>query len=381
MTSFRYIQDYIKEDLEKKMVFLGGPRQVGKTTLAKRLLALRGLSEESAYRNWDVLSDRKEILQEKLPAEPSLLVLDEIHKFVRWRSLVKGFFDKYSPNRSVLVTGSARLDHFRKGGDSLQGRYHYFRLHPLSVTELIQFYPGQFNLNTLLQFGGFPEPYFAASERDWRRWQLERSARILQEDLRDLERVQELSKIELLMDALPARVGSPLSIKSLQEDLFAAHASVARWLEILENLYVCFRISPFGSPKIRAVRKEQKLYLWDWSVITDPGARFENFVASHLLKYCHFIQDTQGYKMELRYLRDTDKREVDFVVIQSGKPLFAIEAKLNDSHLSSNVRYFAARTPIPKFFQTYLGDSTCGDPEKGGQVIPFIKLCETLHLV
>ena len=148
-----------------------------------------------------------------------------------------------------------------------------------------------------------------------------------------MESVQEISKIELLMDALLLRVGSPLSIKSLQEDLFAAHGSVASWLEFLENLYVCSRISLYGSPKIRAVKKEQKLYLWDWSVITDPGARFENFVASHLLKYCYFIQDTQGYKMELRYLRDTDKREVVFVVIQ------------------------------------------------GGEVIPFIELCETLGLV
>jgi len=381
MNPGRYIGEWIQADLQKKLVFLGGPRQVGKTTLAKQILAARGLSEESAYRNWDVLSDRKELLQERLPIQPNLLVLDEVHKFARWRSLVKGFFDKYSPKRTLLVTGSARLDHFRKGGDSLQGRYHYFRLHPLTVPELLTFYPEKFDLERLIHFGGFPEPYFSGSDRDWRRWQLERQARIIHEDLRDLERVQEISKVELLMDALPSRVGSPLSLKSLQEDLMVAHATVGRWLEILENLYVCFRISPYGSPKIRAVKKEQKLYLWDWSNIEDAGARFENFVASHLLKYCHFIQDTEGHKMELRYIRDTDKREVDFVVIKNKKPLFAVEAKVSEKALSPHVKYFSERTPIPKFYQTHLGAAVFGDPERGGRMLPFELLCKELGLV
>ena len=381
MKSERYLEPWIKADLEAKMVFLGGPRQVGKTTLAKAILASRKLTEKDAYRNWDVLSDRREILQERLPPEPSLLVLDEIHKFARWRSLVKGFFDKYSPARTILVTGSARLDHFRKGGDSLQGRYHYFRLHPLSAPELLNISKDQFNLENLLKFGGFPEPYFSASERDWRRWKLERQARILQEDLRELERVHEISKIELLIDALPSRVGSPLSIKSLQEDLAVAHSTVSRWLDILENLYVSFRILPFGSPKIRAVKKEQKLYFWDWSLVEDPGARFENFVASHLLKYCHFVQDTQGHKMELRYIRDTDKREVDFVVIRDKKPMFAVEAKLSDTTLSPHLRYFSERTPVPKFYQTHLGTASYGNPEHEGQVISFLDLCKKLELI
>ncbi|NBO39512.1 ATP-binding protein [bacterium] len=363
------------------MVFLGGPRQVGKTTLAKSILTHRNLSEESSYRNWDVLADRKEILREQLPSESPLIVLDEVHKFARWRSLVKGFFDKFSPRRTVLVTGSARLDYFRKGGDSLQGRYHYYRLHPLSLPELQNLCPEHCDLDALLKFGGFPEPFFSRSERDWRRWQMERQTRIVQEDLRDLERIQETSKVELLMDALPARVGAPLSIKSLQEDLMAAHATVARWLDVLENLYFCFRISPYGSPKIRAVKKEQKLYLWDWSLIDDPGARFENFVASHLLKYCHFVQDTQGHKMELRYLRDTDKREVDFVVLQNKKPLFAVEAKLSETTLSPHLKYFCERTSIPQFYQTHMGSASYGDARTQGQTIPFSELCRRLNLV
>jgi predicted AAA+ superfamily ATPase len=377
----RYLKPWIEDDLARKLVFLGGPRQVGKTTLAKNILASRGLPEEVCYRNWDVLADRREILQERLPAETPLIVLDEIHKFVRWRSMVKGFFDKYCPGRSLLVTGSARLDHFRKGGDSLQGRYHYYRLHPLSVSELQRLHPDTFNIDDLLRFGGFPEPYFSRSERDWRRWQLERQARIANDDLRDLERVQETSRVELLMEALPSRVGSPLSIKSFQEDLSASHASLSKWLDLLDNLYFSFRIPPFGSPRVRAVKKEQKLYLWDWSLVESPGARFENFVASHLYKYCHFIQDTQGYKMELRYLRDTDKREVDFVVLQSGKPIFAVEAKLSDTKPSPHMKYFAERTDIPLFFQTHLGTASFGDASREGQVIPFIDLCAKLNLV
>lgn len=238
-----------------------------------------------------------------------------------------------------------------------------------------------FNINSLLTYGGFPEPYFAASEREWRRWQLERQSRVLHEDLRDLERIQEMSKLEILMDTLPSKVGSPLSIKSLQEDLAVAHGTIVRWLDILENLYVCYRIPPFGSPKIRAVKKEQKLYFWDWSVIEDQGARFENFVASHLLKYCHFVQDTQGHKMELQYLRDTDKREVDFVVIQNKKPLFAVEAKLNDKSLSPHIKYFAKRTNIPLFYQTHLGTTAYGSPEHEGKMIPFVEFCKQLNLV
>jgi predicted AAA+ superfamily ATPase len=380
MTSLRYLQQWVLADLGHKMVFLGGPRQVGKTTLAKGILAIKNISEESAYRNWDILSDRKELLHERLPIDPPLIVLDEIHKFARWRSFVKGFYDKYSPTRSLLVTGSARLDHFRKGGDSLQGRYHYYRLHPLSVSELQQNYAESFDLERLLKFGGFPEPYFANSERDWRRWHLERQSRILYEDLRDLERVHEISKVELLVETIPSRVGSPLSLKSLAEDLQVAHSTVERWLDILENLYVCFRISPFGSPKIRAVKKEQKLYLWDWSVNEDAGARFENLVASHLLKYCHFVQDTEGHRMELRFIRDTDKREVDFVVLKNNKPIFAVEANVSDKSLSPNLRYFAERTEIPKFYQTHLGNSTYGDPAIEGRLLPFVDLCRELEL-
>lgn len=228
--------------------------------------------------------------------------------------MVKGLFDKYRDEIQFLVTGSARLDHFRKGGDSLLGRYHYYRLHPLSLTEVSK-NPTQEDLKQLLTFSGFPEPFFAKDSTQHRRWQRERIQKVVYEDLRDLETVKEISLIELLVETLPSRVGSPLSLKSLSEDLQVSQQTVARWVSILDNLYLTFRISPFGAPKIRAVKKEQKLYFWDWTQNDNDGAKFENLVASQLLKYCHLVEDTEGHRMELRFIRDTDKREIDFVVL------------------------------------------------------------------
>jgi predicted AAA+ superfamily ATPase len=200
----------------------------------------------------------------------------------------------------------------------------------------------------------------------------------VRDDLRDLERIREISLVEVLADALPSRVGSPLSIKSLREDLDVAHDTAARWIEILERLFVCFRIPPFGPPRIRAVKKEQKLYLWDWSSVEDPGARFENLVASHLLKYCHFIEDTEGWRMELRFLRDTDGREVDFVVLRERKPLLAVEAKSGDREPSPAIRYFRQRTAIPRWYQTHRG--TRDVMMDGVRVLPFETLCRELEL-
>jgi uncharacterized protein len=231
-------------------------------------------------------------------------------------------------------------------------------------------------MSQLLLLGGFPEPFLRGSQRIWRRWQRERLDRIVRDDIRDLERVRDLSLMELLVDALPDRVGSPLSVQALREELEVAHDTVQRWLDILENLYVCFRILPFGAPRIRAVKKERKLYLWDWSMVEQPGPRFENMVACHLLKLCHFIEDTQGHRMELRYLRDTDGREVDFVVLRDRKPLFAVEAKRAERAIDPAIPYFQARTRIERFFQVHAGtkDAVVG----GVRLLPLPALCREL---
>src|SRR5690606_5835991 len=275
----------------------------------------------------------------QLPPDQPRVVLDEIHKYARWRGLVKGLYDTEKNRREFIVTGSARLDHYRKGGDSLMGRYRYFRLHPFSLPELEHVAGADpAHLDTLLTFGGFPEPLFAKDERMLRLWQRERLTRVVREDLRDLERVREVSLVEALVDLLPDKVGALLSVKAIREDLEIDHKTAERWITILEHLYVSFRIPPFGSRRIRALKKQQKLYLWDWSMVPGEGARFENLVASQLLKYCHWLEDTEGHRMELRFLRDTDGREVDFVVIKNRAPQFAVECKTGSTAVSSSIR-------------------------------------------
>jgi len=374
----RYITAPVFADLPEKMVFLGGPRQVGKTTFS---LSLLGATERDhpAYLNWDVLADRQKIMWAELPAKQKLIVFDEIHKYARWRNLIKGFYDKRAAGAKFLVTGSARLDYYSKGGDSLHGRYHYYRLHPFTLPELGSYKKS--DEQALLNFGGFPEPLFKGSDRFVRRWRLERHRRIINEDLRDLENIREISLIDLLLTLLPERVGSILSVQSLREALQVAHESVERWLTALENMYLIFRVPPFTAKTIRGVKKEKKLYFWDWATADETAARFENMVASHLLKYCHFIEDTEGYRMELRFLRDTDGREIDFLVLKNGKPQFAVECKSGERSLSKRIEYFKSRIGIPEVYQVHLGTREFGDETTTGLVLPFRKFCELKKLV
>ena len=372
----RYIKKSVEEDLKTKMVFVGGPRQVGKTTFA--LTFLSDPSEKHpAYLNWDDVLVRSALLKGELPSKETCIIFDEIHKFARWRNLVKGFYDTRKSEVAFIITGSARLDYYRKGGDSLQGRYHYYRLHPFSLMEL-NADPTLGDFEGLLRFGGFPEPCLRAEERFWRRWQRERIHRVIYEDIRDLENIKEISLLELLAEELPNRIGSPLSVKKLKELLQVAHETVERWLRVFERMYYCFRIPPYGPPKVRAVKKEQKLYLWDWSMVPGSGPRFENFIASQLLKYCHFMEDTEGFRMDLRFLRDTDKREIDFVVLKEGLPLFAVECKTGEKNINPSLLYFMERVKIPKFYQVHEGYK---DYEKNGiRVLPVHTFCKELLL-
>ncbi|MBC7691537.1 MAG: ATP-binding protein [Methylotenera sp.] len=331
----RYLSAQIQEDLDRKMVFLGGPRQVGKTTLSKSLAHAK-----SGYLNWDVPKDREKILKGELP-NSQLWVFDEIHKFRKWRNLLKGFQDSKEDGQKILITGSAKLDYYRFGGESLQGRYHYLRLHPLSVAELQISTPEDFK--HLLQLGGFPEPFFGSSEVQAKRWSRDYRSRLIQEDIGSLERLQDLGSLELLLMRLPDLVGSPLSINALREDLQKDHKTLSNWLTILERVYGIFRLPPFGAPKIRAVKKEQKHYHFDWTLVREPSLRFENLVACHLLKWTHFLQDTQGRDVELRYFRDTDRREVDFVLTEDGQPISFIECKWKDDGISPALNYLKER--------------------------------------
>jgi len=339
-TLYRYLMPSVVKDLRRKMVFISGPRQVGKTTLAKGLL---GPDEKDRYLNWDIDEDRARILKGNFPTGPGVLVLDEIHKYRRWRQLLKGLFDKRGDELQILVTGSARLDHYRYGGDSLQGRYHFHRMYPLSAAELKL--RTEKDLRDLMMFSGFPEPYFLKDPVESRRFSNEYRTRVVRDELRDLERVSEIGLMERLAMRLPELVGSPLSINALREDLQVAHTTVARWVDILENLYFLFRIYPFGAPKLRAVKKEAKHYHFDWTQVEDEGARFENLTACHLLKWCHHLNDTEGRDMELRYFRDVDKREVDFVLTEKNKPILFLESKIGAREAGLPLRYLHERFP------------------------------------
>lgn len=341
----RYLAKQVKEDLSRKMVFVGGPRQVGKTTLAKSLLP-----DKEGYLNWDAPEHREKILRNTLPGS-GFLAFDEIHKYRQWRNFLKGLYDTRGQELKILVTGSARLDIYRYGGDSLQGRYHYLRLHPLSVAELK--IASQTDFNELLRLGGFPEPFFSSSGIQAARWSREYRTRLIREDILGVERIQDVGQLELLVMRLPELVGSPLSLNALREDLQIAHKTVARWLDTLERMYAIFRLPPFGAPKIRAVKKERKHYHFDWTLVKDPAARFENMVAAHLLKWVHFEEDAKGRDLELRFFRDVDAREVDFVVLEAGKPIELIECKWSDRELSGSLKYLKARFKEARAWQIY----------------------------
>lgn len=349
------------------MVFLAGPRQCGKTTVAQQLLAERG----GSYFNSDVAEHRQALRRGELPTTSRLWVFDELHKQKQWRGWLKGVFDLHGREHQILVTGSGRLDLFRRGGDSLQGRYFLHRLHPLTLSEVLgndgPRTPAEVlelggavpasaasELESMMTLGGFPEPLLGGSERRAARWRLAYGTRLVREDVRDLEEIRDLDRLELLFERLPDLVGSTLSINALREDLEVSFDTVKSWLGALERLYGAYRIAPVGPPRIRAVRKEQKLYLWDWSRVPGEAARLENLVLSHLLRLVHWLADVHGERAELRYFRDVNGREVDAIVLRGGKPWFAVEVKLTGQDLDPGLRYLLERYRIPRAFQVSL---------------------------
>lgn len=362
----RYLDEIILEDLKDKMVFICGPRQVGKTTLAKQT-GENSFRDNYIYLNWDSREDRKSILNSVFPADKKLFIFDEIHKYKNWKNYLKGEYDKYKGRFNFLVTGSARLDIYRKGGDSLLGRYHSYRLHPLSMRELLNskkehipfkelVFPEKNKaqkelFNILFKFGGFPEVFVKQDEKTLRRWHNERVDRLIKEDIRDIESIRDLSALQILVELLPAKIGSPFSLNSLREDLNVTHKTISSWVDILEKFYYHFRVYPFKSNIIKSIRKEPKLYLWDWSEIIDEDIRFENMVASHLLKFCDFLSDAEGYKAQLYYLRDKEQREVDFLISVNNKPWFCVEAKSSFKEIPNTLRYFSSKLKIPFVYQ------------------------------
>ena len=356
----------------KKMAFISGPRQCGKTTLAKSLLVDREL-----YFNWDdhrfkaIWTKSPELIAERAFAQTKpRLVLDEFHKNRRWKTQVKAFYDHHGDNLEIILTGSAHLNAYRKGVDSLMGRFVHFHLLPFSLGELETKAPlafEEFNssilagswpessrsskslVDSLWKFGGFPEPLLSQSEQVHNIWSRNRLELLVRQDLRDLSRILDLSQVEVLASLLPVRVGSPLSVQSLREDLDCAHTTLTRWLKGLSEVYYHFELKPYSTHVIRSLKKEGKIYLYDWSAIEDMGSRFENMVACHLLKICHYFKDIGESDLKLHYLRDKEKREVDFLVMAKNKPLFSVESKLNQLNLDRAYLQFQKRLKVPHF--------------------------------
>jgi predicted AAA+ superfamily ATPase len=336
----RYLTPYIREDLDKKIILLTGPRQVGKTTLAGML------AEQLDYFNYDHPGDRLSIMERSWDRSKELIVFDELHKLPHWKAWLKGIYDTEGIPPSIVVTGSAKLDTYRRVGDSLAGRFFAFRLHPIDLKECAA--NGVVELNqmfeSLIMVGGFPEPFLNGTRRFYRRWQRSHLDIIIKQDLLDLENVQQINQIETLIELLRYRVGSPISYSSLARDLQCTDKTIKRWLQILENMYVIFRVEPHHRNIARALNKMGKYYFFDTGqVIGDKGARLENLVACSLLKEVHFQQDCLGGDVQLSYVRDKDGREIDFCIIEDGVPVLLIEVKWEGAAVSGHARTLASR--------------------------------------
>jgi len=372
----RNIEDLVLQILNSynKICFISGPRQSGKTTFSKMILER---FQQGSYINWDIINHQKKIIKDPYFFENEnrdlqerfLVVFDEIHKYKDWKNYLKGCYDGYKDEFNFLVTGSGRLDLFKKGGDSLFGRYFALNLFPFTLGELenkkfiswdefeqillngFEFKSFKTTYEQLWNFSGFPEPFLKNNIEFYNIWANERKKTVIKEDIRDAYYIKDISNIEILSTLLPFKVGSPLSINSIREDLNVAFDSIKKWLLILEQFYYIFTVKPYSKSLPRAIKKENKVYLYDWVEIEDNAAKFENLVALHLYKTITLWTQTGKGNFDLYYLRDKEKREVDFLVNKDNQLLFLVEVKLNDTDLSKNLLYFQEKLKVPYAIQ------------------------------
>lgn len=363
------LDEHVQQD--RQMFFLSGPRQVGKTTTAKTA------ATDENYFTWDNQNDRmvitggpkavaRRLQLSVLSEKPMVVVFDELHKYSKWKDFLKGFFDTYGEGCRVIVTGSSRLTVFNRGGDSLMGRYFVYRMHPLSVGELRntelqemeiqQPFPVQPDvINSLLTFGGFPEPFTKANTRFYNRWRRLRTEQLFNEDLRDLTRIQDIGQIQVLAELIQHQAGQPVNYSTLAVNTNISVDTARRWIRVLENIYYCFSVRPWFRNVPKTLRKQPKLYLWDWSMVGDKGARYENFIASHLLKAVNWWTDIGLGTYGLYYLRDKEKREADFLITKNDDPWFILEVKSKQqTQISSALPYFQSITKADHAFQVMM---------------------------
>src|SRR3989344_181226 len=391
----RIYQELIQDHLLRlrQMVFLMGPRQVGKTTLS---LAAAEIHPRHSYFNWDnpaekllfiegpdAIAKQADLLE--LAKEKPVLIFDEIHKYRKWKQFLKGFFDAYERTSKMIITGSSRLNVYKRGGDSLMGRYFYYRIHPLTVAEITAPYLIEDEIrknpkpisdedwNALLEHGGFPEPFLQRSKAFSRRLRTMRKDQLFREDIRDGTRIQELGQLELLAELLRRQAAESMDYQSLAKKVGVSVDTIRRWLEVLKSFYYCFSLQPWSKNIARSLIKEPKLYLWDWSLVEEEGHRNENLVAGHLLKALHFWNDRGMGDYGLYYLRTKDKIETDFIVTKNKKPWFLVEVKTKAKGLSPALYHFQKETGAPHVFQVAFDlpfvNKNCFE-EKGPILVP-----------
>lgn len=364
----RILADHL--DSQRQMAMVSGPRQVGKTTTCRQ--------RADVYLNWDNGDDRTLILKgpaavaerlglQKLRASPPTILFDELHKFGRWKQFLKGFFDTYASQSRILITGSSRMDVYRRGGDSLMGRYFMYRMHPFTVAETIrQDLPdpnriirdprpiSQEDFSALQIHGGYPEPFVKRDLRFTRRWRALRIQQLLREDVRDMTRIQQLGQLETLATLLSARSGQQLIYSNLASEVQTSVDTIRQWVTTLCHLQMGFLVRPWFKNVSRSLRKEPKWFLRDWSGIDDAGSRAETFVACHLLKAVEGWTDLGLGTFDLGYLRDKEQHEVDFVVVRDGKPWFLVEVKSADDAISPALKRYQDQLHAPFAFQVLL---------------------------
>jgi hypothetical protein len=360
------LKDHFEQN--RQIAFVTGPRQVGKTWVCRSL--------GNAYFNWDNIDDRRTLLRgpralaealglDQLRAQPPIAVLDELHKYAKWKTLLKGFFDTYRERTHLLVTGSSRMDIYRRGGDSLMGRYMLYRMHPWSVGECLRtkipagaiHTPAEVaaeDWDALWEHGGFPEPFLRRELRFTRRWRTLRQEQLSREDLREVASIRDLGSIEMLMQLLAEHSGQQLIYSNLATEIQVTVDTVRRWIDLLARMHYGFVVRPWFTNVAKALRKEPKWFLRDWSGVVDDGAHAETLVACHLLKAVETWTDLGFGSFELRYLRDKQKREVDFLVVRDRKPWFLVEVKLSETALSPSLGYFQAQISAPHAFQVVI---------------------------